>query len=117
METATVHNKVLSLLAWSEGTWGEYFMDTADDYLANNCQVDEQTKQLLMTYKPGRFWAWFRNLWNIRDESFVAETEYLGLSATELRKIYKNVHDVHNIRLFPSKPIFESYKEVLCPKV
>lgn len=109
--------KVQDLLGWDPSTYMEYQLDCGFDYLRYQVCVDEEIVHMLTT-GAGLFWPWWRNAWMDADEKFLAEYAHIVTPTPQQRiqllEIYRDLHNIHNVKLFPSKTIFESYvKEVV----
>jgi hypothetical protein len=104
------------LLNMSQAQWMEFQIDCGFDYLRNQMVVPEETVKMLTSGK-GLFWSWWRNIWMEQDETFLAEVNWIinptHEQVIELNNMYRRIHNVYDVRLFPSKTIFESYTKEL----
>lgn len=105
--------KVCAELRWTDEEYQNFWLDTGRDYLGEYLK-DEHNVNLIA--KSRIFWAWWRNHWIRRDETFLEFATNTAFGVTDKRNNYHEFHDakVLALRIYPNGVILnESYVNMI----
>lgn len=82
--------RVCKMLRWDELQYGQLQFNAGLTYLMEYLKDEFYAEQVS---KSKRFWAWWRNHWMLRDESFVQHVEIKGISVTLIEDLYLELNN------------------------
>lgn len=85
--------RIIDLLKWNMATYSARMYEAGLRYLDAWVGKDQEAADMLLPRKE--FWAWWKNLYNERDERFVHEWDGLedAISVEDLRSLYRDLHN------------------------
>lgn len=108
--------QVLQCTGMDRGNYNVIVHDTAIEWIKTTISEHDEDVQRL-THNP-KFWKWWINQWNIRDEVFLYE--YIGFIIAKddhssfLLYAWEKVHDVKTIDTYPSTATMQQlYDDVM----
>lgn len=101
---AALKQRVIKLLKWTDEQWAWFQYRQGLAYLEHYIPGDQYCFDKLSASKT--FWAWWRNHWCNRDESFL-DCNIVHLSSDLIEQIYRELHDGRKLsgNIAPSKTV------------
>lgn len=94
-QAAIIRNqaRVIDLLKWRPSVYSAFMHNCGLQYLALYVGPNEQLAGKLE--RIANFWAWWKNLFNARDEAFIDAWDGLedSIDVEDMRKLYKDIHN------------------------
>lgn len=113
---------ILALLGWREEVYNNHMYKTGLRFLYEYMSNDEDAVNQLAPRKE--FWNWWKNLYNIRNESFIEvwnSPKCIETSCFELQRFYLDLHnpsvlacEIHPPRICYPVSFTHISKEVVC---
>lgn len=110
-EVAVTHKELIqALLDWDELQYCNFQMEQGELYLNKLIGPDQYGIEFLV--KSPTFWKWWINLWNKRDQDFIAEL--VNTDKEECIEVYRFTHSPYRLTSRPHKVILEeSYRQMV----
>jgi hypothetical protein len=106
--------KVCLELKWTDLQYSEFQFEMGTAYLTAYLNRDEYSIRVMESSRI--FWAWWRNHWTNRDETFLEQVVNTTFDLADVREIYRDIHDATTLaqQIYPSGTILnESYAHMI----
>lgn len=86
-------SRIVDLLKWRPEQYSTFMYDCGLEFLVAYLGNDEEAINLLTPKEE--FWIWWKNLFNLRDESFIREWDGMedAISTADLYQLYRDLHN------------------------